>query len=126
MSFSVESLLFRAVAAAVNTAAKGANTLLLTMYPPDISHIWDDPALGGGAADPHPAAHGAGEAASTPSASPAPLTWEGWAVPAVLEVLADYGVDTEVDNEDIARDIAARIGCDPSRAALALTSLQTQ
>jgi hypothetical protein len=143
VSYSIEGLLFRAVAAAVNTAARGANALLQTMYPPDISHIWDDPAVtGGGAADPHPAADEAGVTPPTPASS---LTWRGWAEPAVLEVLSEHQrrfdcnhprwgdcrcgfkvFDSSDWDEHVAPLICDRIACDPTRAAVALTSLQTQ
>jgi len=58
-----------------------------------------------------------------------PLTWEGWAVSAILEVLAEYRYSEQyVDpdgwaewREDIAPLIAERIACDPIRAIAALS-----
>jgi hypothetical protein len=57
VTYSLESLVFRAVGCAVNTAARAANTVLTVMYPPDIGHIWDDSPREGveaALADPHP------------------------------------------------------------------------
>lgn len=148
MTFSVESLVFRAVGAAVNTAARAANTVLTVMYPPDIGHIWDSPREGAEAAlaDPHPVGvdDAAGVVPPTPAAS---LTWRGWCEPAILDVLAEHwpdtksletfgivrccpnlppGADLHVWREHVAPLIADRIACNPDRAVLALTSLQKQ
>jgi hypothetical protein len=140
MSCSVEAFLFRAVGVVVNTAAKGANALLLTMYPPDISHIWDDPASGGGAADPHPAADP--ETETPPRSVSGSLTWFGWSYPATVEVLAEHYIERptgtcrcgDLDDhcalseyhDHVAALIVDRIACDPGRAIAALQSLQTQ
>ena len=56
---------------------------------------------------------------------PEPLTWEGWSVPAILEVLAE-NMPIDGDNagdwrEDVAPLIAKRIACDPIRAIAALS-----
>lgn len=82
MTYSVESLVFRAVAGVVNTAARAANGLLEVMYPPryDVAHIWDE--LAAPCADPHPAgaADPAAETVNPPdlsaAGSPLNLPWE--------------------------------------------------
>lgn len=145
MTYSVESLLFKAVVGVVNTAARAANAALQVMYPQDVGHVWEDevrPAarLAGSTsgtaaqgADPHPA-RAADPAGVVPLAPAGSLTWENWAVPAILDVLAeavegndDLDLTEWIDwSERVAPVIARRIACDPTRAALALTSLQTQ
>lgn len=150
MTYSLENLVFRAVGAAVNTAARVANTVLTVMYPPDIGHIWDDSPCEGveaALADPHPVGVDDPAGGCVPPAPPAgSLTWRGWALPAVLDVLADHrlfrndvenGINYVCVNDDggihdmfdshaewaehVAPIIVDRIGCDPARAALALT-----
>lgn len=55
------------------------------------------------------------------------MDWRGWAVPAILECLAEWpALETEYDTyeewcEGIAPKIADRIGCDPQRAIEALS-----
>jgi hypothetical protein len=159
----MSSLVFRAVAGVVNGAACAVNHLLETMYPRDL-YV---PAFSVASGGPAPTAHAPSGVVADPAegASPVPsagsLTWSGWAVPAILEVLAEhrfyaqdadgphrytyhcqnpfevverhrefesrgYAGALEEWHEHIAPLIAERIGCNPTRAALALTSLQSQ
>jgi hypothetical protein len=69
--------------------------------------------------------------ASSPytEATAQPLTFRGWAVPAILEVLAEAGDVPALRTydqwcEDIAPLIADRIACDPQRAIVALRNHQ--
>jgi hypothetical protein len=83
-----------------------------------------------------------------PIPDPAPLPWEGWALPAICEVLAEHFPSTNEPAFSVARThvdgcicgelvadwrdwsdhvselIAARIACNPARAAAALLSLE--
>lgn len=76
--------------------------------------------------------------------APAPVDWHGWAVPAILEVLAEHpycriddfdsgcgcpaiaNIDQSRDEwaEHVAPIIADRIGCDLQRAIAALSTYQ--
>jgi hypothetical protein len=79
--------------------------------------------------------------------SEAPLTWEGWAVPAIQEVLAEHWfryashdsigwqahcgcghrpLDQQDWRDHVSPIITARIACDPVRAAAALATYRTQ
>jgi hypothetical protein len=48
------------------------------------------------------------------------MDWRGWAVPAILEVLAEETGFADEGREDLADKIADRIACDPRRAIKAL------
>lgn len=82
----------------------------------------------------HTITMGTCECLGAPTPEP-PLSWEGWAVPAILDVLSTnyppmIGFEDESDGteeaqwrEEVGPLIAMRIACDPARAIAALQTL---
>lgn len=120
----------------------------------DEAWVWEEPHYFRGFKSPQPSpvtthtsAGDSSAAAGTlpPTVAAEPLTWLGWAVPAILDVLAEHQPrerqstgdvhclhgDSELVchdygdwSEHVADLIAERLGCDPARAIAALENFQ--